>query len=353
MPIRFYCDVCHQLLKITRRKSGTWIQCPNCMSDQRVPAHSTVRKKKRHRNESPGQFSAPPVWNEEIPAPPLWNETNSENTFSPIDVLTAPVPEIVQPPVIEGYSSEFTTESDFIQAELADVEPVDIMRHDTKTVQPQEKFEHLFQHRRPRQPMSVLMVVGLASGIICFALGVLFGVCLVAPEHLHPTQTPQTGIPSEDIYVHGTLTYLDESGVVKTDSGANVFFLPVGGFREPVYPNGLTVNVTEPSLAHPNLRHIIEQGGEFVRTDSEGDFSRIMHRSGRYHLLMVSAHVTRVADSPLDEVSKDTLDKYFTDPQQLIGNAKYIFVETEIRRGVAPLVHDFGASEKGIDEIFN
>lgn len=37
MPIRFRCEKCKSLLGIARRKSDTFVQCPQCLSTVRVP----------------------------------------------------------------------------------------------------------------------------------------------------------------------------------------------------------------------------------------------------------------------------------------------------------------------------
>ena len=125
-----------------------------------------------------------------------------------------------------------------------------------------------------------------------------------------------------------------------------IFLLPAGEFPpQCMGVEGVGPRDRPPADSHPTLAALRQLGGA-IACRGVGPILLVAPEEGKYHLLAISAHVARPADSPIDETDLIELDRYFHSGRGLIGQAKYRWIAVEIDRGFRPPEIDFGRDEE-------
>jgi hypothetical protein len=186
-------------------------------------------------------------------------------------------------------------------------------------------------------------ILGVALAAAAFWLGYAIGRGGPAPEEPARRDAPA----KQRVLVEGKLTYRPPSGEAEGDDEAVIFLLPAGEFPlRRMGIEGIGPRDRPPSDSHPALAALRQLGGNYARAEASGRFSLVAPEEGKYHLLAISAHVARPADSPIDEADLIELDRYFRSGRDLIGEAKYRWTAAEIGTGFRPLEIDFGRDEE-------
>jgi len=178
-----------------------------------------------------------------------------------------------------------------------------------------------------------------ATGVIAFLLGYLFGESSSAPTPADPV------ISAGPIEVVGKLTYM-QGGEPQADAGAVIIVLPHDSSPdEKIAIEGLRPQDSPPSEEAMPVRAIRSLGGQYLRSDRNGQFSLTLPRAGRYHVLFVSKAAQRPANVPPSAEDLAALGRFFKAAPDLIAGQKYRWQTLELEQGT-DLTYDFGPGGK-------
>ena len=144
-----------------------------------------------------------------------------------------------------------------------------------------------------------LILVGLTGGLVWFYLN-------GNPSGKEPEPTAEAKV---SIPIDGKVVYYDAANRSRGDEGAIIFLFPPDYKIEQALATGLLSPVRPtPAAVKPTLEKLRAQGGQYARAASDGMFDIRINKTGKYKILIVSAHVPRHnvnSDSQkLQEVSK-------------------------------------------------
>lgn len=186
-----------------------------------------------------------------------------------------------------------------------------------------------------RHQSSLLSLPAIVAAGVTLIVGIGIGYGLGSTNRTSGSEegnSGNTGItekePSNDeqsISVEGRITYRDESGQSKPDSGARVLVFPAErkgelklsavGFR-----SGDTADDFQIGKAA-----LTQMGGATALTNDEGRYELSLTVAGEYQILVLSRFATQPANSPIDTDLQRTLAKYFLKPAELLGQVANTF----------------------------
>jgi len=293
MPIRFYCQRCHQLLGIASRKAGSEIQCPKCGWSQIVPSQEAALAaaamdlfaRSREALESTSNLT---VYDDE---PSLIEMPQ------PADSPKAPP----EPPV----------------SATAGALPAADAPHERGEPVPRGMI--LFP-RRMIYVQGLLMLLLFAVG---FGSGYFFGG---GTEH----RATNDRTARQRILIEGSLVYDPGTGRLAGDQNAVIIALPAGKLP-PKKISSEGIRPQDTSIEPQNSAQMIRQlGGEYARADVSGNFSLVVPDRGKYHLLIISNHANRPEGTDVGEADLSEMQQYFSMAALLIGRHKYSWTTPEI-----------------------
>jgi len=290
MSIRFHCTRCHQLLGIASRKAGSEIACPKCGLSQVVPSEDAAAAAL-----AMGQFakSAQPI-------------TADENL-----VVYEDEPSVIETP--RRRSPPPMTASPMSEAEAGPHEAV-----------PSGMILY------PRRALYLQALLFLALGVTAFATGYFVG----RGDANYQQQIQQQEAARLRVPVRGRVIYSHQNQPALADENAVVILLPEAklpdrklSFRD--------IRPGDPMPADPprTVRLIRELGGEYGRTDAQGEFFLVVPDQGTYRLLIISNHADREKATEIDEVEEEEMKSYFDLPELLIERRRYRWTKEEINVG--------------------
>jgi hypothetical protein len=127
------------------------------------------------------------------------------------------------------------------------------------------------------------------------------------------------------------------------DEGAVVLALPAGKFpTERLPPEGIRPSLGQPRGNSRTTAAVLDLGGALEFADAAGKFGLNLPVRGKYHILIISAHVRRPADQSLPFGDVKEMEPYFQDPRAVVQESAYRWTLRELNLGANPLEVDFG-----------
>ncbi len=354
MPIRFQCDQCGQHLSIARRKAGTQVDCPRCGLNQKVPgeplavepisaeptAAEAIGAESNERIEEvaveEGQSEIESGAAEPLPTsqgepsepqpPPFPKNIDLSDTIDltlpwklpPIAGAPSPSP----PPV--------TRQGDGQPSETASPIPIPWAIY--------------------AQALFLLIVAGgafLAGYYLGHQDGSLKAVD-ASPSEPHAAaevEVDSDGNPfaDEEVLLEVRLLWTPGVNEASGDEGALLVALPQKSIPRSALPiAGLRSGSADSTEARASIAAVRAAGGTCSRAEADGRIAAVLPREGHYYLLMISRHVLRPDDQPIRQTDLVAMKQYFAEPEELIGQNKYVWRSEEIRVGTRIAEHDFG-----------
>ena len=317
MAIRFRCKSCRQLLGIGTRKAGTEISCPKCGTAQIVPqpeeAEAVTSAARRSQAASSGDSGL--------------DSGSVSEIFSQIVVYDETSPSAAD--LIGATGPENQTASRPINSE------VNIIGHSPLVGRPLPSGMVLFRRSTLYLQGVLITVVALAA----FGAGFIIG----RGEMRYRAAVEEAQAAMQRVVVRGKLSYRAAALAIRPDEKAVVIAFPAGQYPpKPFSADGLRPR--DPIVdTNRTIDAIRKLGGDYARADASGDFTLDVVGQGRYHLLMISAHAARDADTPIDEADLESLRRYFHLPETLIGRYHYLWENQTIQIGMNPIERVFGS----------
>lgn len=287
MPIHFKCHTCKRRLSVGSHKAGTDALCPSCGATIRVPTKEDV--------------AALTAMNAGLQSGPEATTLLDLSDFRFVDDPAATPGQAAKP------------------------------RQDT----PVERFDP--------QYVSISRAVLYAQGGLmaavalgCFVLGYLAGMAGSGG------QTPLQPVTAQPVSVSGKLFYQPQPGQSEPDAGAVMILLPQEARPDELVPiAGLRPSEPAPDPDHPAVRAIRTLGGVYVRAGANGAYKFSVTKPGKYHVLRLSRHASRAPGNDPDLADTETLARYFSSVEELLGAQKYTWSTLEVAAGTT-LAYDFG-----------
>ena len=294
MPIRFYCQRCHQLLGIASRKAGSEIQCPKCGWSQIVPAQEAA-----------------------LAAVAMDLFARNHDALESTSNLTVYDDE---PALIEMPQPADSQKAQPEPPAAATTEVSPAARTPDERGEPVPPGMILF-------PRRMLYVQGLLL-LILFALGLGSGYFL-GGGGAEPRATNDRAA-RQRILIEGKLVYDPGTGRLAGDQNAVIIALPEGKLP----PKKISSEGIRPQAASTESQNSVQMirqlGGEYARANALGNFSLVLPDRGKYHLLIISNHTTRPEGTDVGEADLSEMQQYFSMAALLIGRHKYSWTLREI-----------------------
>ncbi len=147
----------------------------------------------------------------------------------------------------------------------------------------------------------------------------------------------RAAVPSGPVQITGKLTY----GSGAADAGAVVIVLPEESVPdEKIAVEGLAPHAPAPDGDAVPLRALRSLGGEYRRSDGQGEFVLQVPRAGKYHVLLLSKAARRPPDMPPKAKELAVLGRYFEFAPDLLADRQYLWQTLDITADRA-LEHHF------------
>jgi hypothetical protein len=301
MSIRFRCS-CGQKLRVGDDKAGQRAKCPRCKSAVTVPAASE---------------------NSDEPVPPPSSELPSQ---SPSSELPAKEPHAAPP-----LSTEDPTAARRDMEKVGPVLPEIVIRDDSEdwahdSASPPPRTESVIDYDKVAVPRRVLYLQGILLGVVAlvsFVLGML----------MSDRPPPEQAANAQPCVLSGQVTYGEEQS--RPDDGSVIIVLPVD--RRPaadarVSIEGLRPGDPLPADSNISMRTIRSLGGDYVRTNEQGQYRLRLPENGRYHVLIISHRSARPSSDQMEMSDVAQIGRYFASVTDLISDRKYQWRTLAIRR---------------------
>lgn len=276
MPMKFVCQHCDQVLSVSSRKAGKRGKCPKCSEPITVPSREEAVKMIARRKRL-----IPPE-----------AETDDD-----------PYSQFV---VYEDSELIYETEK-----------PEDTV--ETSRRSDQEKLAI---------PRLALYVQGVSLGVVAlvsFSLGMAVGI-FSAPDN------PGAATASKPCVISGQVEYRVGNNQARPDSGAVVILLPSGKQMEQRTPiSGLRPEAPAPDRNGPAIRALLELGGNYGRTNRDGEFKIRVPDVGDYYVLVISTRNQQNGELP-DNTHIGQMSDYFDSASNLLGTNRYHWKRERILR---------------------
>jgi len=306
MPIRFPCTHCGQLLGIASRKVGSEINCPKCGFAQVVPTPEAAEAALAMRRFA---RSAAQV-----------------ESASPIVVYEEPPEAGAGAPGVAASASEASRAAGGSGDQGSAVRPLP---------------DDLILYRR-----RTLYVHGVLF-VLLFGIGLGAGYLIGRGNTRFEQQVQAEKQSRQRVLIEGRLVFDPGTGRLAGDEDAVVIALPESQRPEHLLSiQGIRPQDPAPDDTHRTIQAIHKLGGAYARADAEGGFSLIVPE-GDYYLLIVSAHVRRSGQEPIDEAELLQMGEYFQLAEHLIGNHRYRWTLEKVNQGFDPIEINFSAEQEG------
>ena len=303
MLIRFHCLHCDEPITLHQEKVGTEIACPQCGFWQTVPAQDE---------------EGPDAGNRDAPSK---DEGRAE---ADAGASADEGPSVHQGAEFRVPTSELTGSCGF---RVPSQEPPAL----TATV-PSGMI--LF----PRRVFYVQAALYLVVALVSLGLGYLMGRGGPSGDDRSDEKTrAQNRVP-----VEGKVTYETRAGLRIGDEGALVIVVPGTAIpSSPLSVRAIREAETEPAKDRREPPAIHDAQGGYARVDQSGVFTLFVPQRGRYHVLVLSRHVTRPSAAPLPDQDRMELARYFDRVDDLLEGFQYRWTSVEISLGSGPIDVDF------------
>lgn len=186
---------------------------------------------------------------------------------------------------------------------------------------------------RRKQTLQLFRVWLCTIFFVGFMLGFLFHSLFTRSANISGTK--MTDASNSESCVTGHLYYRGFGGERVADVDATVLFLPLDKPPAFLMPHkGLIPEDSGNPAANEGILQIEEIEGLFVRTGVDGSFNVPYQNAGKYLALFISSHSKRPEEnSALDPVTVQVLQRYFKDPQGLLGDYSFIRDEYDFTEG--------------------
>lgn len=280
MPIRFVCEHCQQRLSVSSRKVGAQSKCPKCNGRITVPSAEEAEKQLAR-------------------AAPRDDEEEAADPFAQFAVFDEDAQWVYESeaPETAGRRTSSTP---------SDVDP-----------------EKLAVSRHLIYLQGVLLAV---VALVSFTLGILVGGATGGG----PAQ--EEGVPQPAVLT-GKVTYVSPGGSRLPDNGAVVMVVPSDMRPERKAPvEGLVPSAPAPGPNDPGLQTIDALGGDYARTDVNGEYQIRVPDRGKYYVLVLSGNARRRGSEELNRSDLARLGDFFLPAPDLLGQNRYRLAEQTIRR---------------------
>jgi DNA-directed RNA polymerase subunit RPC12/RpoP len=312
MPIKFRCIACGQFLGIARRKAGTVVNCPRCRHPLTVPTEEQAM--------NPVVSAAPLLeakdFDKWISRPEPVRTAGAVLPSRTVDVAEAQA-EVVPEPQWPGPA----------------VEPLPA----SPTVTPVE--------RPATVSVRLLIVFSIVIAAVAFTIGILVGRFAlparsageeepkVAPgKPARPNRGAPAVEPKQPPPNATGLVQCRVDGKTQPDVGARVLIFPTEPAAERIVSRGLRVE-EQASNDRSGHERLLAFGGRFAVIDAAGRFQLELPRPGSYHVLIISATMTRDKDKEIYAADLATLRRLFADPDELLGDRDFLLITRAFRAG--------------------
>lgn len=139
-------------------------------------------------------------------------------------------------------------------------------------------------------------------------------------------EVPEAAGASRPAVLAGKVLYGTSGGTQFPDEGAVVLVLPVAqrpAADEKLAGEGLRPGDLPPDPKHVSLERLRILGGAYARADAQGEFRVTLPRGGKYHVLIVSHHGTRRAQTVPNKSDLAQLGRYVTRASEFLGEQRY------------------------------
>lgn len=313
MPIKFRCIACGQFLGIARRKAGTVVSCPTCRHPLTVPTEDQVAR---------------PV----VSAAPLLEAKDFDKWIShpePVRTAGAVLPSRTVD-VVEA-QAEIVPEPKWVGPAAEPVRPL-------PAVKPADRSAGV--------SVRLLIVFSIVIAAVAFTVGVLVGRFALpggsttadeerktAPAKPPRPNRPQPAVEPNQPPPNATgLVQCRIDGKTQPDVGARVLILPLEPPAEKIAASGLGVD-EGPSTARPGYERLLASGGRFAVIDAAGRFQLELPGPGTYHVLIISASMTRDKSREIYAADLATLRRFIADPDELLGDRDFLLITRPFRAG--------------------
>ncbi len=334
MPIRFQCDQCGQQLSIARRKAGSQIDCPTCGVRQHVPGEPST--------EDPREQIEEEAIEEEL----LEVEADVEEGRDPPEVERS---RAGPPPIPEEVDLFKTIDLNY----LPDIPPT--ARSASPPPPPNlPQGDDEASEIAPRLPIpwaiyaQALLLLTVSAGAFCagYYLGRQDGVMgrEDAPKRDRANAAePDDGFAEDEVLLEARLLWMPNIGESSGDRAAAFIALPQNRIPRSSLPiAGLQPGSENSPDSQASIAAIRSAGGAFSWAEVDGTVAAVLPHEGRYYLLLVSRQVRRSEDQSIRVRDLVEMKQYFAEPEELIGESKYVWLREEIRVGFPVVEHDFG-----------
>lgn len=320
MPVRFFCQRCHQLLSVGRRKIGAQVSCPTCGSSNVVPdqwsAQAGVAMATSVRPAANPLALPEFVVYEDLP-------THHQR------LLPGPVAGLDIPGGTTG-SCDPAAANRRRHPDAGGAGRVDNALRPAASPPWTRGNWVLLSRRAVYAQAALLATVALVFGLAGFFIG----------RSRQPTSPAQ---PVESVVVSGQLSAAGDAPLPQPDAGALAIALPADRSPARPLPAG-RLNPRHGPAADATAAAAIQQlGGDCVWADASGQFHLVVPRPGRYHVLFVSRSARRPQDRKPDEADLAVLAAYFDRADPLLGDAEYALSTRHIGPDAPVLRHVFAA----------
>jgi hypothetical protein len=196
-----------------------------------------------------------------------------------------------------------------------------------------------------RRTVYVQGILFAVVGVVAFGAGYLIGRGNASVDLLVAREQAE----KHPVLLEGKLAYKSSDGTPEPDERAVAIAIPRDAdLNSTLSARGLRPTDRELADTKKSIQEIEECEGAFARADAAGTYSLVLPQQGEYHLLLISAHAMRPADGAVNELDLIEMQEYFSSPDYLIGDFKYVWIPLDVGSDPVPVDHDFGTS--GEDE---
>lgn len=362
MPVTFYCPKCKTPLRITRRKIGESVACPKCAATMTVPeadepapveeaavgaAAGIAPSTKQPGPQAPADGDDEEYEDEEEDEEELISEfivydEGSQSNLPNVDseerknesVAPPGTPAASPPTSGPATPAAVTATSDAPPAKGG----VKLPPPTTGSFQVPAGMILL-----PRRALFILTCLFMGVAVGAFYIGYLIG-----QGDKKGGAIVEVSGPVHNVIVEGRLTYITPAGSVAGDSGAILIALPQASSPDPKLPHiGLRPDeIAELGLGNEMATLIRKAGGNVVQADRDGAFLFTVPRPDKYFLLAISRKADRSASRPVSAEDLAMINRYFLNPESLIGKKKYLWKLETLEPAGPSQVHSFGEADQ-------
>ena len=311
--IQFQCPHCRQSLRVPESRADTEAVCPGCHQSIRVPPLV---------NSEDQQGSSP--------APPPIITTHesvdvAETVVSGDSDITTTEPVMVSETIDQG--ADDIVDTGGRRVEVSDKHFDDLAASANRDHAPNPHQDKIHRHTQSHAQLgisrSTIYIFAALLGFVAFTSFWLGSVMNPVEPEQPLSEVPGSGL----VECRGRVTFRTTDDPEAIDAGALVFLLPEESLPSEKFPvTGLEVGVEVPDTL-ATIQEIRRLGGEFVITDSQGQFA-VQIGVGRYYLLVLSAGKELSGQPTPDDITKQNQNfkemmVYFDLPAKLVATRQY------------------------------